>query len=582
MAVVEIAPKHPHDQPIRRLNGADLLAMIGAGFAWLKQHGHIVNALNVFPVPDGDTGTNMVLTMQAAWKAALEALQVDPEADSLPDDASAELVAHSLASGAVRGARGNSGVILSQMLRGLAEHLRGYGEIDAATLVAALHRARETAYKGVLKPVEGTILTVIREISEAGGHAATLSDDIRFIFRTITHKAQQALANTPNLLPVLRQAGVVDAGGQGLCYLLEGMNRYLGGERVPAPDQVAMGEISPAELVLPQPDLSGFAQEEWGYDIQYLIYGAQVDEAVIRTRLLELGGESVVVGRTGSVIKVHVHGRDPGPFLSLGASLGQLDDIVLENMTLQTLRRQGRWHEDATGGPAVALSDVSSYGSECPPVVVVVSGEGLRRVFASLGVCAFVSGGQTMNPSAEELAQAAAKLPGEEVIILPNNKNIVLAARQAAELCRKRIHTVETHSPPQGIAAMLAFNPHASIAQNVANMTRAAQAVKTGEVTTAVREARWHETEVRPGDIIGLYAGELVCCEATPEAAVYRLLERMDPEGEAEIFTLYYGRPVTPAQAEALRADLAARYPDRVIEMLAGDQPYYHYLIAVE
>jgi DAK2 domain fusion protein YloV len=581
MPVVEITPKLPPDQPVRRLNGADLLAMIGAGFTWLKQHGHIVNALNVFPVPDGDTGTNMVLTMQAAWKAALEALHVAPEADSLPDEAPAELVAKSLASGAVRGARGNSGVILSQILRGFAEHLRGHGEIDAATLVAALHQARESAYKGVLKPVEGTILTVIREVSEAGGHAAAISDDIRFIFRTITQKAQQALARTPELLPVLKQAGVVDAGGQGLCYLLEGMSRYLGGERVPAPEQVAMGGTSPAEPVLPQPDLSGFAEEEWGYDIQYLIYGAQVEEETVRARLLALGGESVVVGRTGSVIKVHVHGRDPGPFLSLGASLGQLDDIVLENMTLQTLRRQGRWREDVSIGP-VAAPAATSYGPECPNVVVVVSGEGLRRVFASLGVCAFVDGGQTMNPSAEELAQAAETLPGEEVIILPNNKNIVLAAHQAAQLCRKRIHVVETRSLPQGIAAMLAFNPHASGAHNVAAMTRAAQAVKTGEITAAVREARFQETVVKPGDIIGLYEGELVCCEATPEAAVYRLLERMDPEGEAELFTLYYGRPVTPAQAEALRAGLEARYPDRVIEMLAGDQPHYHYLIAVE
>lgn len=581
MPVADIPPKHPHDQPIRRLDGADLLAMIGAGFAWLKQHGHIVNALNVFPVPDGDTGTNMVLTMQAAWKAALEALHVTPDADSLPENASADLVAKSLASGAVRGARGNSGVILSQILRGFAEHVRGHVEIDASTLAAALHQAKETAYKGVLKPVEGTILTVIREVSEAGGHAAAISDDIRFIFRTITQKAQQALANTPNLLPVLKQAGVVDAGGQGLYYLLEGMSKYLGGERVPAPDRVTMGEAATVGPIPPQPDLSGF-QDEWGYDIQYLIYGAQMEEEAIRTRLLELGGESVVVGRTGSVIKVHVHGQDPGPFLSFGASLGQLDDIVLENMTLQTLRRKGQWREDAPPAPAEATSAAPVYGPECPPVVVVVSGEGLRRVFASLGVCAFVNGGQTMNPSAEELAQAAERLPGEEVIILPNNKNIILAARQAADLSHKRIHVVETRSLPQGIAAMLAFNAHAAMEQNVRNMTRAAQAVKTGEITTAVREACFDDTEVKPGDIIGLYDGQLVCRGDTPEEAIYRLLERMDAEGEAEIFTLYYGQPVTPAQAETLRAALAARYPDRVIEMLAGDQPYYHYLIAVE
>lgn len=568
-----LVTRHPPDQPIKHIDGDDLHQMLGAGYAWLKQHSHIVNALNVFPVPDGDTGTNMVLTMQSAWK----------EADERNSSAAGEVM-QAYAHGAIRGARGNSGVILSQILRGLSESLQDAPTMDAERFAAAMHQARETAYKGVLKPVEGTILTVIREAADASGHAAALSTDLRFVFDTTLSKAQESLENTPNLLPVLKQAGVVDAGGQGLYYILEGMSKYLHGESIPAGrPTAAVAEPEP----VPQPDLDVFEEEEWGYDIQYLILGENLDEELIRQRLLEMGGESVVVGRAGNIVKVHVHHEDPGPFLSYGASLGYLDDIVLENMTLQTMRRKGEW-QDITPpamvapGPAMPTRPMLQMDIECPGVVSVASGEGLREIFRSLGVCAIVTGGQTMNPSTDELLNAANELPQEDVIILPNNKNIILAARQAADLANKRIHVVETRTVPEGIAAMLSFHEDASVEENVARMTAAAGDIHTAEVTTAVRDVQIDGVQVQAGDIIGIIDGKLRFRADSPDEAVQKVLSCIDPEDETEIFTLYYGEPVSETEAETLVEQLQDHFPDHDIELLYGGQPHYHYLISAE
>ncbi len=551
--------------------------MAVAGHTWLRHHMHTVNTLNVYPVPDGDTGTNMVLTMQAACKAAGEA----SDGASAGAPAGAGVIAQALAGGAVRGARGNSGVILSQILRGFAESMRNVTTIDSRHFAASMRQAKETAYKGVLKPVEGTILTVIREAAEASGHAAAINPDLRFIFEATLSKAQQALASTPDLLPVLKQAGVVDAGGQGLVYVLEGMVKYLRGEALVVSEQELV-----ATTPMFQPNLEALG-DEWGYDIQYLVYGANLDENAIRQRLQELGGASVVVGRAGAVVKVHVHGDDPGPFVTFGASLGHLDDIVLENMTLQTLRRKGEWSEPVPAIDLSAADSTETYGTECPGIVTVVAGDGLRKVFESLGVCAFVAGGQTMNPSTEELLQAAERLPHEDVIVLPNNKNIILAAKQAAVLlaegrATKRLHVVETRSMPQGIAAMLGYSPAATVEENLRAMTRSAQTVRTGEITTAVRQATFDGVDVQPGDIIGLIEGQLQCKGDNPDAVVMEVLVQMDPDGDAEIFTLFYGDQVTAAAASALGEEIEAAYPDHTIELLPGGQPHYHYLISVE
>ncbi|NOX62739.1 MAG: DAK2 domain-containing protein [Chloroflexi bacterium] len=563
----------PNVAPLLSLNGTDLYHMIGSGFSRLKEHSHIVNALNVFPVPDGDTGANMVLTMQAAWNAAAAIVS-----------AHAGQVMQALAHGAVRGARGNSGVILSQIFRGMAECLRDNETIDASLLAKAMEKGKDTAYKGVLKPVEGTILTVIREAAEAGSHAAAISPDLRFVFETMVHRAQQALAATPDLLPVLKQAGVVDAGGQGLCYLLEGMLDYLHGKPYIAPEKVSIVE---EKATTPHPNLDFAEEEEWGYDIQYLIYGQELDEKSIREQLLAMGGESVVVGRAGNVIKVHVHSTDPGPFLSYGASLGQLDDIVLENMTLQTLRRRGEWREsEAVTRPIPPHTPPhqppTESERECHGIVAVVSGEGMKQVFESLGACAIVTGGQTMNPSAEELLQAAESLPHENVILLPNNKNIIMAAKQAAALSEKRIYVLETRSMPQGVAAMLGFHPHANIEENLASMQAAAEEIHTAEVTTAVREARFDHVHVKPGDIIGLIDGRLCCAGQDLFSVLKEVLSRIDPDEMTELFTLYYGQPLSETEAQALVAQLEPHFPEHEFELMYGGQPHYHFLISAE
>ena len=557
------------NQIVTHIDGDDLHQMFGAGLDWLKQHSHIVNALNVFPVPDGDTGTNMVLTMQSAWSRAAE-----------QSASEVGVVAQAYAQGAIRGARGNSGVILSQILRGFSEQVEDIPAIDASQFAAAMQQATKIAYKGVLKPVEGTILTVVREAAAASGHAAAISSDLRFVFDTTLLKAKQSLENTPNLLPVLKQAGVVDAGGQGLYYILEGMTRYLHGESLSVPEQIAVDE--PKE-VTPQPDLDVFTEDEWGYDIQYLVFGDDLDEDEIRGQLLSMGGESVVVGSAGNMVKVHVHNEDPGPFISYGASLGHLDDIVLENMTLQTLRRKGEWQEDAPATQATpALPEVANDPLECPGIVAVASGKGLRKVFQSMGVCAVVLGGQTMNPSTEDLLQAAEQLPREHVIILPNNKNIILAARQAEQISEKHIHVIETRSVPEGIAAMLGFNAETNVEQNIAAMTAAYQDIITAEVTTAVRDVTLDGVDVREGDLIGIVNGKLRCRGDDLGDLVQRILEHMDPDDETELFTLYYGESVTKEDANMLVNRLKPLFPEHVFELHYGGQPHYHYLISAE
>ena len=564
-----ITTKHPLGEAVTHIDGDDLHQMFGTGFDWLKQHSNIVNALNVFPVPDGDTGTNMVLTMQSAWNKSAER-----SGNEVGD------VAQAYSQGALRGARGNSGVILSQILRGFSEQLEDTPTMDAKQFAAAMQQATKTAYKGVMKPVEGTILTVVREAAAASGHAAAISSDLRFVFDTTLLKAKQALDNTPNLLPVLKQAGVVDAGGQGLYYILEGMAKYLHGEALAAPEQIT---VDVQQEATPQPDLGVFLEDEWGYDIQYLVFGDDLDEDEIRGQLLKMGGDSVVVGRAGNMVKVHVHNPDPGPFISYGASLGHLDDIVLENMTLQTLRRKGEWQED---GPvthaAPDLPTITRELGDCAGIVAVASGEGLRKVFESMGVCAVVVGGQTMNPSTDDLLQAAERLPHEHVIILPNNKNIILAARQAAQISEKHIHVIETRSVPDGISAMWGYNAENGVEQNVAAMTAAFQGTISAEVTTAVRDVELDGIDVKEGDLIGIVDGKLRCRGHNLNDLVQQILEQLDSEDESEIFTLYYGETVTKDDANTLLERLEPLFPEHEIESLYGGQPHYHYLISVE
>ena len=565
-----IPDRYPPGVPVEQLDGQDVRALFYAAYVWLERHYETVNRMNVFPVPDGDTGTNMLLTVKRAWEEIAE-----------ESDTHAGHIVSRIAHGALMGARGNSGVILSQVFRGMARRLEDVSTLGSQELAESLEEGSKTAYRGVSKPVEGTILTVVRETAEAALAAARLESDLRFLFEHTLQVAYQALQKTPELLPVLKKAGVVDSGAMGFYYLWEGMTRNLRGEIIDREGDI----LTPREADL------GELPDEWGYDIQFLLYNASVGEEEVRQRLEALGGESIVVGKAGNVIKVHVHGPDPGPFLSYGASLGELDDIVVENMTLQTLRRKGKFR------PADALQPVPERNPlpSAPPsellveegpenrvaVIAVSPGPGFDHVFRSLGVDAIVSGGQTMNPSTADFIAAIDGVPQEEVILLPNNKNVILAAEQAAQLSDKTVRVIPSRTVPQGIAAMLAFDPEGNLDENAENMRAALENVLTGSVTTAVNDAAFDHIQVRKGDIIGLADGKLVTRGSDLEEVVLDLLRRMGAE-EFELITLYFGEGVSEEEAHALAQRIQEAFPDQEIEVLHGGQPHYPYILAVE
>jgi len=538
------------------VDGERFKRLVYAGLVWLRQHQEEINALNVFPVPDGDTGTNMVLTMQSAW-------------DEVANEQESNLgrVVHRVAHGALMGARGNSGVILSQIWRGMARYLDNKEWLTAADLAAALEEGARTAYKGVIRPVEGTILTVVREAAEEACLAAARTNDPQSVLERTVRRAWDALARTPDLLPVLAEAGVVDAGGQGLCVILEGMLRALRGEVLGEPVAVA----GAAATVAATPP----AEEEYGYDVQFLIVGQGLDVEAIRRDIDAMGTSALVVG-DAETVKVHIHVPDPGVPLSYAVKLGSLRDVVVEDMQAQYREFvRARAQASATIAPEVAMP-LREVG-----VVVVTVGDGLEKVFKSLGAAAIIPGGQTMNPSTEEILGVVESVPTPKVIILPNNKNIILAARQAQELSRKEVAVVPTYSIPQGVAALLAFNHQAGLEENAAVMERAMGDVRTGEVTTATRDVTLNGVKVRQGQIIGLMDDQLVVSGETVNEVVEVLLEQMEA-AEREIVTLYYGAGITQDEAEALTAHLQERYPDQSFEVVYGGQPHYFYIISVE
>jgi len=541
------------------VDGERFKRLVYAGLVWLRQHQEEINALNVFPVPDGDTGTNMVLTMQAAWEEVAGV-----------DENNVGKVAHRVAHGALMGARGNSGVILSQIWRGMARHLDNKEWLTASDLAAALEEGVRTAYKGVIRPVEGTILTVAREAAEEATLAAGRTTDLSVVLERAVRRAWDALARTPDLLPVLAEAGVVDAGGQGLCVILEGMMRALRGEVMGESAAVATTVMGPAFAAEAVPE------EEYGYDVQFLIVGQNLDVEAIRRDIDAMGTSTLVVGDSETV-KVHVHVPDPGVPLSYAVRLGSLRDVVVEDMQAQ-YREFVRAREQARPAPAMMVSGA-------PPrevgVVAVVSGDGLEKVFMSLGASAVVPGGQTMNPSTEEILRVVESLPTPKVVILPNNGNIILAARQAQELSQKEVVVVPTRSIPQGVAALLAFNHQAGLEENAETMERAAREVHTGEVTTATRDASLNGVQVRQGQIIGLQDDQLVVSGDTVDEVVEALLDRMGV-ADLEIVTLYYGAGVRQEEAEALAARLQEKYPDQTFEVVYGGQPHYFYILSAE
>jgi DAK2 domain fusion protein YloV len=535
--------------------------MARAGLVWLEQNRDHVNALNVFPVPDGDTGTNMLLTMRSAYARVENSEEVH-----------VGRVAGQIAQGALMGARGNSGVILSQIWRGLAAELAGKETFNTTDLATAFQSAADTAYKGVMRPVEGTILTVIREGAAEAADAARKSEDLRFMLERILERCQQALERTPDQLPILRQAGVVDSGGQGLVYIMAGMMRYAQGKlELNGPTKVA-----PAVFAAPLPAQAHAVPEggslEFPYDVQFILTGRNLNVLEVRARIDAMGDSTVVVGDE-STIKVHVHVSDPGRPLSYGISLGHISDVVVENM-------QAQMEEIVQAAPPPA-PPMANVEPDQVAVVVVASGAGLAGVFRSLGAAVVVDGGQTNNPSTEEIYQAIDALPTDKVVVLPNNKNIILAAEAARDLSVKQVAVVPSRSAPQGIAALMALNPDQDVAANAAAMTRALGLVHTGEITRATRSVQLNDVEVKEGAIIGLADGRL-CCSGPDERAVLDMLLPHLDAAACGLVTLYYGADVTMTQAAEAADHIRDRCPHVEVEVVEGGQPHYFYILGAE
>lgn len=557
----EQTPRPPLRTLPRRISvfdGQDLKKALQAGTTWLEEHREAINALNVFPVPDGDTGSNMSKTMQAAIK--------DIEKS---DETSADIISARLAHGALLGARGNSGVILSQILRGLALGLDKKVSFTAADLAAAMQEAQRLAYRAVIKPVEGTILTVVRETAEAARISAARGDDLVGLLQTMVNTARQSVARTPELLPTLKQAGVVDAGGQGFCTILEGIWRYTRGE-------ARKGEPEMPDDRRPVPEeQKGVVtiEEEFGYEVVFLLRGEGLSIETIRQQITEMGGVSTVVAGDEQMLKVHTHTPWPGKILDYGVSLGSLLDINIENLQEQSL---------AYAAESAAARDESRTQKELPiATVAVVAGEGFIEVFKSLGVNAIVPGGQTMNPSIEELLEAVSTAPSKRIILLPNNSNVILSARQAASLAEKEIYVVPTETMPQGIAALMGFNFSTDFETNCQAMTEAAGNIQTAEITTAVRSVQIDHVRVREGDYIGIVNGDLVIASKDREHTFDETLKRMHLE-HLEIVTFYYGEGITQQVAEEAARRIKSRYPHLEIQVVNGGQAHYAYIIAAE
>lgn len=544
-------------------DGHMLKWLTAAGLSWLEHHQETVNQMNVFPVPDGDTGTNMRLTMQKAYEAVANT-----------DDSHVGIVSDAIAKGALRGARGNSGVILSQLLYGFSQTVRGHEVFDAKLFAQGCQKAVEAAYKAVSSPVEGTILTVAREAMEAVVEYVKTSNDLSATLDIAIKAGQESLARTPDLLPVLKKVNKVDSGGMGLMFILEGMARLLRGEQVSMAEEhhTGMSREQLEEALAPEDE------EGYGYDVQFLMHGKNMDVARVRADIEAMGWSTLVVGDS-ELIKVHVHVHDPGVPISYAVkSCMGIDDIVVENMQLQF---QDYVKEQA----GIDVQDAENL-FQGAAVIAVASGEGLRQMFKNdLGVAAVVLGGQTMNSSTEDFMEAIDAVPNNEIILLPNNKNIIMAAQQAASMVsHKQVRIVPSRTLPQGIAALIEYlnvREDGTLDDITEAMTNVLDTVKTGEVTIATNAIEFDDLAVDQGQPIALLNGQLAAVGDTVEGAAQALLEKARAD-ESELITLYYGSDVKPEQAEQFAATLADVFPDQEIQVVYGGQPLYPYLISIE
>ena len=550
---------------VKKIDGMMLKEMFSSGAALLTQNRESVDALNVFPVPDGDTGTNMTQTINSAIKE-MNAKRYTSVAD----------VSDAVARGALKGARGNSGVILSQILRGFARALAGHEDVDCELLAKMVREGANTAYKAVMKPKEGTILTVIRVIAEETAKVAAQHEDVVTLFKQILVSGDNILRKTPDMLPVLKQAGVVDSGGMGLMVVLRGMYAALAGEPVEVVVEGKSDEALPGEFVDEHANLR-VEDIQFCYCTEFIVSHPRPDmkeSEVVRLRSrLERIGDCVLVISDMSVVKVHVHTNEPGKALQYALELGELDAIKIDNMFEEAREREEKM---AQAAEAKKQAEMKEYG-----IVAVALGEGLANIFKDLNVDQVVDGGQTMNPSIQDLAEACDATNAKNVIILPNNTNIILAAQQASELTEKNVVVLSTKSVPMGISAALAFNPEASVEENTEAMSEAANNVHTASITYAVRDTNYDNREIHSGDIMGMLDNKLEILGHNVEDVAVECAEKMVSD-ESSLITIYYGSDVTEEQAQALGSVLEEKYPDCDVEVQNGGQPLYYYLVAVE
>jgi hypothetical protein len=525
---------------------------------WLKTNQQNVNSLNVFPVPDGDTGTNMVLTMQAAF---------DEVANAGTENVGE--LAHSVARGALMGARGNSGVILSQIWRGFARALDSEGTMNVHLLAEALNEARETAYKGVVRPVEGTILTVIKDIAAQAEVSVQRTESFTEVLADVVEAANASVERTPELLPILKQAGVVDSGGKGLFCIFEGMWRFINGDPLDKP----ITEVLP----LSEMNLDDVMETaEPGQDYEVVIDFTPDDgfnlEAYYQS--LEEIGTSIQVGEGEGMYRMHIHVPTESRYVPIDHTmqLGTIQKVMIENLLAQMDEKKKKKN------PKIKLAQVQP---DEIAVVAVSPGPGLTRIFASLGVAAIISGGQSMNPSIKEILASFENLPTDKVIILPNNKNILLAANEAASMTVKQVAVIPTISIPQGLSAMFRLIPDGDFDEIVAEMKEAMVEVETGEITTAVRTVEIDGVQVEKGQVIALHNGKLVTSTRTIEEATEKLLVATEAE-DFERITLFYGENMKQSQVNQLADKIRSIYPDHEIEVHEGGQPHYQLIIAIE
>ncbi|WP_337193877.1 DAK2 domain-containing protein [Pontibacillus yanchengensis] len=553
----------------RTLDGATFAKMVLSGAHHLTNNAKMIDALNVFPVPDGDTGTNMNLSMTSGAD----------EVRNVQDD-HAGVVAKSLAKGLLMGARGNSGVILSQLFRGFSKAIEDKSTITTQDFAEAMNSGVKTAYKAVMKPVEGTILTVAKDSAEAAQKAAEQHEDMIDFMEEVITEAKASLKRTPELLPVLKEVGVVDSGGQGLVTIYEGFLANLKGEKLPELGESAsrMEEMVNAEHHKLAQDFMNTEDIEFGYCTEFMVRFEDdklkdnpFDEDAFRNELGEMG-DSLLVVSDEDLVKVHVHVEHPGEALTLGQRFGTLINMKIENMREQ--------HTSIVGDKQQA-KETSQEKAEFG-IVTVAMGSGIKEMFESLGATVVIEGGQTMNPSTQDITEAIKAAHAKKVIILPNNKNILMAADQAADLADDEVVVVPTKTVPQGMSALLAFNPEAEISQNQSSMKDAAKAVKTGQLTYAVRDTQIDGMTIEEGNFMGILEGKISSTHADKLECAQQLLKDMIDEEEDEILTILQGEDATQQEVEALETFLEETFEDLEIEIHNGNQPIYSFIFSVE